>query len=96
MKKLVCLSILGAAFMAPAYACNQPQSPAAIPDGKSASMDQMIATKRDVDQYKKEMETYLGCLKDTPKADSAQAELVRVAARFNAEVRAYKAANVGK
>jgi hypothetical protein len=97
MKKLACLSILGAAFMAPAYACSPPPSaPAVIPDGKSASMDQMIATKREVDQFKKEMEAYLGCVKDAPKADFAQAELQRVATRFNAEVRAYKAANAGK
>ena len=96
MKRLACVLILAAAIAAPAFACAPPSVPANIPDGKSATMDQMMSAKKGVDQYKKDMEGYLGCIKDPPKADAAQAELEKIATRFNAEVRAYKAANAGK
>jgi hypothetical protein len=96
MKKLLLVSLSLAFCTTTAFACNPPASPSSIPDGKSATMDQMMSAKKTVDQFKKDMETYLGCTKDTSAVDSAQAALERVASRFNAEVRAYKAASGGK
>jgi hypothetical protein len=92
MKKCVSVAVLWAAFAVPAFAgCDKPSAPAAIPDGKSAAMDDMMAAKKAVDTFKKDMEEYLSCEKNTSKAESAQAELERVANRFNSEVRAFKA-----
>ena len=92
MKKTLSAAILCAALAAPAFAgCDKPSAPASIPDGKSAAMDDMMAAKKSVDAFKKDMEEYLSCEKNSGKAESAQAELERVASRFNAEVRAFKA-----
>jgi hypothetical protein len=92
MKKCVSITVLWAAFAVPAFAdCSRPAAPAAIPDGKTASMDDMMAIKKTVDAYKSAMEEYLSCEKSTAKQDSAQAELVKIADRFNAQVRAFKA-----
>ena len=90
MKKYLSIAVLLAAIAGPAMACDKPSAPAAIPDGKSAAMDDMMAAKKAVDAFKKDMETYLACEKNSSKLDSAQAELERVANRFNAEVRAFK------
>ena len=53
-------------------------------------MDQMMAAKKSVDAFKSAMEGYLSCEKSPAKIDSAQAELVKVADKFNAQVRAFK------
>jgi len=92
MKKTLSAAVLYVALAVPAFAgCDKPSAPASIPDGKSAAMDDMMAAKKAVDAFKKEMEEYLTCEKNSGKVDSAQAELEKVAARFNAEVRAFKA-----
>jgi len=92
MKKYVSIAVLWAAFAVPALAdCARPTAPGDIPDGKSATMDDMMATKKTVDAYKRDMEEYLSCEKSTAKQDAAQAELVKIADRFNAQVRAFKA-----
>jgi spore maturation protein CgeB len=92
MKKTISAAMLWAALAMPAFAgCEKPSAPSAIPDGKSAAMDDMMSAKKAVDSFKKEMEEYLSCEKSTTKVESAQAELERVASRFNAEVRAFKA-----
>ena len=41
--------------------------------------------------YKKGIEEYLACEKSNAKLDRAQADLVKVADRFNAQVKAFKA-----
>ena len=78
-----------------AMACNLPAAPGAIPDGKKVSKDVMLAKKKEIDKYKRDVEEYLTCEVNPVKAQTAQAELDRVANRFNAEVRAFKAANGG-
>jgi len=90
MKKGVLLTILCVAAAAPAFACDRPAAPTALPDGKSATMEEMMATKKAVDSYKRDMEEYLACEKSTASKDAAQAELVKIADRFNAQVRAFK------
>jgi hypothetical protein len=42
--------------------CSYPQSPAAPPNGNTATRDEMIAAKHDFDRYNGEMNTYLDCL----------------------------------
>jgi hypothetical protein len=90
MKKTVAIAALMAAFAGPALACDKPNTEVSIPDGKSAAMEDMMAAKKNVDAVKKDMEEYLSCEKNAAKAEKAQAELVKLADRFNVEVRAFK------
>ncbi len=92
MKKSVSIALLMAVFSVPAFAgCDKPAAPAGIPDGKSAEMNDMMAAKKAVDTFKKDMESYMTCEKSDLKLQMAQDELEKVANRFNAEVRAFKA-----
>jgi hypothetical protein len=59
---LVLVSALGSAVHAQAT-CAYPRAPDAVPDGKTATKDQMITAKHDFDRYNTEMNSYLDCLK---------------------------------
>jgi hypothetical protein len=91
MNKSVSIAILMAAFALPTFACEKPAAPGSIPDGATAAMEDMMAAKKSVDAFKKGMEEYLTCEKSTAKVESAHKELTKIADRFNAEVRAFKA-----
>jgi hypothetical protein len=43
--------------------CTYPASPAAPPDGKTATKDQMLAAAQDFKRYNGEMNVYLDCIK---------------------------------
>lgn len=86
---------LSAMLGGPAFACSEPTPPAAIPSGKTASKEEMLAKKKEVDRYKRDVEAYLGCESNKQRLESAEANLEKVANRFNAEVRAFKAINGG-
>ena len=115
MTRLFSLAILSLIFSAPlALACDYPQR-VNIPNGATASKDEMIAGQRAVKDYMASMDEYLACIdqeeKDTlasmseitdeerevraaaliKKHNAAVEEMELVAARFNEEVRAYKA-----
>jgi hypothetical protein len=90
MKKCVSISVLLAVMAIPAMGCERPDPPSAIPDGKTASKETMLAAKKQVDAFKASMEEYFACEKSTAKKDAAGAELVKVADRFNAQVKAFK------
>lgn len=91
MKSLVSMTVLWAALAVPAFACDRPSAPTSIPDGSSASKEDMLAAKKAVDAFKSGIEEYLACEKSGAKLEAAQNELVKVADRFNAQVRAFKA-----
>jgi hypothetical protein len=91
MKKILSVAAAWAVCALPALACERPTAPASIPDGKTSSMEEMMAAKKAVDAFKKSMEEYLSCEKSSAKQTAAHAELEKVADRFNAEVRAFKA-----
>ena len=44
-------------------ACTYPRAPDSLPDGNTASKEQMIAAKNDVSRYNNEMNAYLDCIK---------------------------------
>lgn len=90
MTKFVSIAVLWVAGATAAHACDRPTAPASIPDGKTAEMAEMMAAKKEVDAFKTAMEEYLACEKSASKIDAAQAELVKVADKFNAQVRAFK------
>jgi hypothetical protein len=53
---------LGSAAVAQAD-CTYPRAPDAVPDGNTASKEEMIAAKNEVSRYNTEMNAYLDCLK---------------------------------
>jgi hypothetical protein len=64
--------------------CSYPQSPAALPNGATATHDEMVAAKHDFDRYNGEMNVYLDCLnlelseapKDTSKLSADEKKKV--------------------
>ena len=63
MKKLSCMLIV-ALMASPAWAdCSYPKKPGRMPDGKSATRDEMVATNKVVKEYQADMTTYLECIK---------------------------------
>ena len=119
MKKMLMtgFAIVSLAAAAAAQAdCTYPRAPERMPDGSTASLDDMKAAKGQVEKYNKDMEAYLACIKlehddsvakqgsalsedqkkqmalmYAQKNDAAVDELQSVAARFNDQVKAYKA-----
>lgn len=115
MKRLATLgSALSLLLFAPAIlACEYPAR-IDIPNGDTASRDEMIDGQRNVKDYVAQMETYLECIVADEKAFRARSEglsaeeeqsreemlnkkynaavdeMEKVAAQFNAEVRAFK------
>ena len=115
MNRLLSLAIASLLFSAPlALACEYPQR-VKVPNGATATKDEMISGQRAVKDYMASMDEYLACIeqeeKDTlesmseiteeerevrsaaliKKHNAAVEEMELVAARFNEEVRAYKA-----
>lgn len=116
MNKLACVLLLAAALPAAAADCVYPRAPARLPDGNTATREEMVAGKKTVDAYIAEMNTYLDCIKaeadaalvalgasateDQKKAitlrfvqknDAAVDEQQDLAARFNEQLRVFKA-----
>jgi hypothetical protein len=56
---LVSLGLAGAVHAE----CTYPRAPDRMPDGNTASLDDMKAAKGQVDKYNKDMEAYLSCIK---------------------------------
>jgi hypothetical protein len=90
MKALLALVAITALTMAPAYAdCSYPPAPDKLPDGNSATKDEMIAAQKLVKEYNTAMSAYLECLKlerppvpaaaanATPEEQKAQAQRVQ-------------------
>jgi hypothetical protein len=81
-----------------------------IPDGKAATMDQLLTAQGAIKTYMAAMEEYIACLdgeleakgEDAPaefkslmvtRHNTAVTEMETVAAAFNDQVKAYRAAN---
>jgi Skp family chaperone for outer membrane proteins len=97
----------GCAFAA--AACENPAA-IVIPDGKSSTMDQMLAAQAQVKAYQAAMTEFLACIDSDLEAEgeaapaefkslmvsrhnAAVAEMEGVAAAFNEQIKAYRAAN---
>src|SRR5689334_21384594 len=95
MSARIALIALAFAVSTPAFAadCVEPRRPAPLPDGRSATKEAMLSTKKQVDQFRREAESYLECSKDERRAQVIHKDLESLARRFNDEVRAFKAAN---
>lgn len=92
-----------------AVACENPQA-VAIPDGKSSTMEQMLAAQAQVKTYQAAMSEFLACIdaeleaqgENAPEEfkslmvsrhNAAVAEMEGVAAAFNDQIKAYRAAH---
>jgi hypothetical protein len=119
MKSLFFLAATLALAAAPAYAaCTYPKAPESLPDGATATLEQMVAAQKAVKLFDQEITAYTNCIKlehdetlskDGEKLSEEQkAEMSRVqvqkhnaaveedealAARFNEQVKAFKAKN---
>ncbi len=105
----VSLAMLGLAFGVNAQTCDYPES-VSMPDGRTASKEEMVAGQKMVKTYMAAMEEYLDCIDAETNAsgeeptdeerkilvsrhNAAVDEMETIAAAFNEQVRAYKAAN---
>ena len=63
MKALFAITAL-AALAGPVYAdCSYPPPPTKIPDGNTATMEEMVEAKKAVTQYNKDINAYVACIK---------------------------------
>jgi hypothetical protein len=63
MKRLSCL-LLAASLTTTAWAdCTYPKAPGKMPNGNSATRDEMLAAKKLITQYNTDMNGYLECIK---------------------------------
>ncbi len=82
--------------------CVLPPAPSKIPDGNSASEQEMITAMQTLKEYNADVDTYLKCLEFETKQNrlsagdqekmhnSAVDTLQKVAAKFNEQVRTFK------
>jgi|SRR5882672_1405297 len=107
-----CLAAIVSCCGFAAAACENPAM-IKIPEGKTATMDQLLAAQGEVKAYMAAMQNFLACVdaeasakgEDAPvdykalmvtRHNSAVTEMEAVAAAFNDQVKAYKAANPPK
>jgi hypothetical protein len=108
MKALHSLALLAALAAGNAYAaCTYPTEPESIPDGNTATLEQMVAAQKAVKAFDEEINAYTSCLKlesdaaqvkvdessdDAKKKDQQKQELTRMQVqKHNAAVEADEA-----
>ncbi len=74
MNKFSSLLIVAAGLAAaPAFAdCTYPKAPTPVPDGNTASLEEMVAANKAVKAYNVEIESYLGCIQKDHDTKVAQ------------------------
>lgn len=104
---LVTAVAVGSAYSA--AAC-EPPAPVAVPDGKTSTMEQMLAGQAQIKAYQTAMNEFVACIDAEAEAqgetapeefkslmiarhNAAVAEMEGVAAAFNDQIKAYRAAN---
>jgi hypothetical protein len=104
LRKNLCAALVAGTISLPAFAdCNLPPAPSKIPDGSSASEQEMVSAMRTLKAYNGDVDVYLKCLEfetkqnrlssdeHAKKHNTAVSTLEKVAAKFNEQVRAFKA-----
>jgi hypothetical protein len=103
-KRILLAVALAYAASLPAYAdCQLPPAPSKIPDGNSASEQEMLTAMNTLKEYNGDVETYTKCLDFEAKQNhlsrsqeekmhnDAVDTLQKIAAKFNEQVRTFKA-----
>ena len=96
--------VVGLVAALPEYAdCVLPPAPSKVPDGVSASEQEMLMAMKTLKQYNGDVEVYLKCLEfeakqnrmtateQRNKHNAAITQLEKIATQFNEQVRVYKA-----
>jgi hypothetical protein len=104
LRKILCATVVVGMVSLPVFAdCNLPPAPSKIPDGTSASEQEMISAMQTLKAYNGDVDVYLKCLEfetkqnrlssdeHARKHNTAVTTLEKVAAKFNEQVRAFKA-----
>ncbi len=102
--KRTLLALAACAASVPAFAdCVLPPAPSKIPDGNTASQQEMLTAMQTLKEYNADVETYTKCLDFEAKQNhlshadqerlhnTAVDTLTKVAAKFNEQVRTFKA-----
>lgn len=89
----VALALVGTLAAQSAFACQAPQAPRAMPDGRNSELQVMLDSKRQIENYVDRVADYMSCETDALKLQEVKARQTELLNRFNAEVRAYKIAN---
>ena len=100
---LLAVAIAGSLAAPAALAgCRLPSAPSKIPDGATASEQQMITAMRTVKEYDRDVQTYLKCLAFEVRQNrlspnhqvslhnAALSELEEIATEFNHQVKIFK------
>jgi hypothetical protein len=119
MNKITITGTLLAGLLAAAAAsaeCSYPRAPSGLPDGATASEEEMVNGMKAIKEYNNQVTAYLNCLETemntriesvgpdappeqveqikaihTKRHNAAVEELENIAARFNEQVKVYKA-----
>lgn len=102
-KRILLAAVLACASSLPAYAdCVLPPAPSKIPNGSSASEQEMLTAMQTLKEYNGDVDTYTKCLEFEAKQNrlshtdeermhnTAVETLQKVAAKFNEQVRTFK------
>jgi hypothetical protein len=105
-KRILLVAALACAASLPAFAdCELPPAPSKIPDGNTASQQEMVTAMNTLKEYNGDVETYTKCLEFEAKQNhlsksdeermhnNAVDTLQKIAAKFNEQVRTFKAKN---
>lgn len=83
------IALVGTFVAQSAWACKAPTSPRSIPDGRSADVEVMRETKRQMEVYLQQVADYTNCEKNALKLQEVLANQDLVMERFNSEVRKF-------
>jgi predicted transglutaminase-like cysteine proteinase len=105
-KRILALAALSAAcavsLQAHADQCRLPPAPSKIPDGSTATQQEMVTAMETIKQYNSDVQSYLKCLDfearqnqlnpgdQTTLHNVAVEQLAHVADQFNSQVRSFK------
>ena len=100
----VCFALIASGFALPAMAdCTAPVAPSKVPDGSTAAEADMVAAMQTLKRYDADVNTYVKCLEFEAKQNrlsheeqarrhnQAMDSLTAIAAKFNEQVRVFKA-----
>jgi len=106
-KRILALAVLSAAcavsLQAHADDCRLPPAPSKIPDGNTATQQEMITAMETIKQYNNDVQSYLKCLDFETRQNQLSAsdqmnlhnaavdQLTHIADEFNAQVKTFKA-----
>jgi hypothetical protein len=87
MKALFAIAAVAALTAGPVFAdCNYPPPPEKLPDGATATMEEMVTGQKAVKQYDKDVNAYVACIKT--EHDAAVAKSTEDAKNGNADQKA--------